>query len=189
MFLGNTVTARFALAAAVSACVLTPIVEAASAGRCGGSGGRQERTVQCRPGEYIVGLGVRRGQYVDSISVECREISPAGAAGRRRDWITVGASGGTRFSSDRCAVFFEAISSVSFYSGAWVDYLQQISCSSRDSTDGSWSRSRSPGRIFPQAGLVGGIPCELRCPPGEALSRITVRYDGWIDSIEGSCRQ
>lgn len=159
---------------------------AGSAGRCGG--GNRTGVIKCPSGQYIVGFGVRRGQYVDSVTAQCQRIGALGEQlGRKGDTVTVGTGGGIQNQYRECDAG-NAITQIRMFSGMWVDAIDRFRCSGRE-RDGSWSRAFIVSGRFGGTGSlpVGGVPCELQCPPGEALTSLKVKYGGWVDSIEGTC--
>jgi hypothetical protein len=53
-----------------------------------------------------------------------------------------------------------------------------------------WKLSRRGGsEAMVDIGGGGGTSCDIVCPAGEALYKITVKYGGWVDSIRGECRK
>jgi hypothetical protein len=159
---------------------------AGSTGRCGGTGGDKTKTLSCPRGEYIVGVGYRAGQYVDSITVQCQAIAADGEPGRRGARETAGGSGGTRSNFKSCRSS-SAFVKLTVHSGIWVDLLASGECRAKNN-EGRWVRAYE--YLEYELLNLGGTArkCALECPPGEALTSLTVRYGGWIDSISGQCR-
>jgi hypothetical protein len=155
-----------------------------SAGRCGGTGGGNVTTLTCAAGEYIAGLHVRGGAFVDQFSIACRRIPVSGAAGPLGEYKSAGPGGGTRSNSVQCTSG-DAFSWISFSSGAYVDKAVAGGCASREGD--RWGRAWY--RLPIDIGGLGGYDCSVGCPYGEALYQVTVRHGGWIDSIRGDCRQ
>ncbi len=75
---------------------------------------------------------------------------------------------------------------INVYSGAFVDRLGVAGCVVRDGT--GW-RTRDSAQKRLNIGGPGGHYCEFSCPEGEALTSIKVRYEGWVDSITGTCQR
>jgi hypothetical protein len=182
--------AALPLTAAI-AVFATSAVQAGSTGRCGGTGGKFTKSITCPAGEYIVGLGERRGMFVDSISAACRKIPVKGSTeplGPRQSFQTAGASGGTASSSVVCRDN-RAIRVVHVYSGGFVDDLRAASCGERSPDGWSTLHGVEGATLSLDRNGTGGHSCHLSCPPGEALYKLTVKYDGWVDSVRGECRR
>lgn len=179
---------RLSLLLGLVAALAVGSVEAGSTGRCGGTGGKFSKTLSCPEGEYVDGIGARAGGFVDQVSIRCRKIPAAGvkqSLGPKQSFKSAGPGGGTSNNSVSCPDG-QAVTFIHVYSGAFLDRLGSVGCGQRDGT--GW-RERASGQQPLNTGGPGGHYCDFDCPAGEALTGITVRYEGWVDSITGQCRR
>jgi hypothetical protein len=175
-------------AALIAALMMAGTAHAASVGVCGGSGGSQSKTLSCPAGHYVVGLFVRVGSYLDRVGIRCARIDSAGKRGKLGAFQYAGGTGGSESQSATCPGD-RAVVDIGFKAGTYIDRLPSGVCEPREANAGF----RSPTfetmiRFNAGPGFSGGNNCALRCPQGEAIHRLIVRYGSWIDSIEGFCR-
>lgn len=179
-----TLAPRLVLAAA---CLLPSAALASSAGRCGGTGGTKQKTLECPAGQYIVGIGARGRAFVDEFSIACQKIPVSGTPGSRGGFKSAGPGGGTSTNSDLCDAG-HALTTLHVKSGALVDKVEFGRCYPREG-DG-WKLKRTEGSVpSVQIGGGGGISCTIDCPKGEALFKVTVKSGGVVDSLRGECRK
>ncbi|MFZ1681631.1 MAG: hypothetical protein WAT70_11500 [Rhizobiaceae bacterium] len=176
----------FLVATLVLAATAGP-VHASSAGRCGGTGGGSTKTLTCPAGQYIVGIGARAGLVIDEFSIACQKIPVSGAAGSRGGFKSGGPGGGVVSRSAFCKQG-QAVTSITTHSGGFVDKVHSGACQSRD---GDGWKSGNSGVSFAELDLggPGGGFCQLACPQGEAMFKITVKFGGVVDSLRGECRK
>ena len=110
-------------------------------------------TLTCPEGQYVALLGARAGAFLDQFTIACREIPVSGQPGPIGNSMTGGGTGGLDSDSAQCHTE-QAVRSVSFKSGAYVDHLYGGSCTPR-AGDGWGSGSGS-------IGLNIGGPAEFR---------------------------
>jgi hypothetical protein len=182
---------KSAIAGLGLAMLLAASPQAASVGQCGGGGGSQSKTLSCPAGQYVVGVFVRYASYTDRIGIRCAGFDAAGKRGTAGAFQYAGGTGGSYSASDTCSGN-RALISLSTRAGSYVDRVTFATCELRQAGGGFPVPSgQNPSDFFDLAstvGLVGGGSCGLRCPNGEAIHRLIVRYGSWIDSIEAFCR-
>ena len=159
---------------------------AGSAGRCGGTGGDQSKTLTCPSGQYVAGVSARGGLFVDEFSIACRKIPATGSAGNLGDYMSAGPGGGIDSESGNCSRK-HAVTTLSVNSGSVIDNVFFAKCSSRND-EGGWNADSASG-VTVDIGGPGGVRCRLECPRNEALYKVTVKYGGVIDSLRGECRK
>lgn len=178
---------RTLLIAALALAVTAGPAMASSAGRCGGTGGHSTKTLTCPDGQYIVGIGARAGLVIDEFSIACQKIPVSGSPGSRGGFKSGGPGGGVVSTSAFCKQG-QAVTTISTRSGAVVDRVSSGSCQSRE---GDGWKSGNSGVSFAKLdiGGPGGGFCQLACPQGEAMFKITVKFGGVVDSLRGECRK
>lgn len=159
---------------------------AGSAGRCGGTGGTQTRNLTCPTGHYVAAIGARAGLYVDEFSLACRKIPATGAAGELGNFMSAGPGGGTNSKSDTCDKG-HAVTTITFRSGGFIDTVFNGHCSKRSGS--GWGTERDSNAGVTVGNLAFGVDCDIVCPVGEAMYKVTVKYGGVVDSIKGQCRR
>jgi len=159
---------------------------AGGTGRCGGTGGSNQKTLTCPSGQYVVGLQGRGGTYVDLVGIACAPIGADGKRGTIGTFMSAGPGGGTNTGSGICPGR-DAVRAIRGNSGIWYDYLGDGACSGRVASTGRFE-DRDATTAPVKVGGSGGSQCRVGCPTGEALYSITVKYGSWIDSISGQCR-
>jgi hypothetical protein len=179
----TAVTASIALVAIVAH--LVPAA-AGSAGKCGGGGGDKSATLTCPSGQYVAGIAARGGLFLDEYSIACRKIPASGAPGSLGDYKTGGPGDSNSIDTDTCDKG-HAANELWFRSGAVIDRAEKGFCVKR-SGDGWGSGDRDSVADISEGG-PGGLACFIRCPAGEAIYKLTVKYGGVIDSIRGECRR
>jgi hypothetical protein len=138
-------------------------------------------------GAFIVGIGARGGLLVDEFSVACQKIPVTGEPGQRGGFKSIGPGGGTFSASGICGKG-DAIHIIWMKSGSFIDKVKDAWCFGRDGN--GWEiNPPNFSKADVDIGGVGGVSCSIRCPDGEALYKVTVKYGGVIDSIRGECRQ
>lgn len=165
----------------------TPAAWAGSTGRCGGTGGPNQKTLTCQSGQYVVGLQARGGTYVDLVGIACAPIGANGKRGTIGAFKSAGPGGGTQ-SRDGFCPGSTAVTRIEGRSGVWYDRLSDGACRGRDLGTGRFDSPEQVGPLINVGGVLGGRPCAIPCPSGEALISVSVRYGSWIDSISGQCR-
>jgi hypothetical protein len=169
----------------LAALIQVAPADAGSAGRCGGTGGSNTRTLTCPSGQYVAGIGARGGAFVDEFSIACRKIPVSGDPGDLGGFKSAGPGGGTLTNSGKCGRK-DAVKAIVFNSGAFVDKVRNVNCNGREGN--GWSDSISTGFVVDIGGFGGG-QCIMRCPVNEALYKVTVKSGGVVDSIRGECRK
>jgi hypothetical protein len=180
------------LAGAVcAAMLLSAPVQAASIGQCGGGGGSQSKTLSCPAGQYVVGVFVRYASYTDRIGVRCAAFDAQGKRGQLGAFQYAGGTGGNFDASDTCSGN-RGLIGLFTRAGSYVDRVTMGICEVRKAGGGfpvpSGQNASDFFNLAETVGFVGGRSCNLRCPNGEAIHRLIVRYGSWIDSIEAFCR-
>jgi hypothetical protein len=159
---------------------------AGSAGRCGGAGGDHTKTLTCPSGQYVAGVSARGGLFVDEFSIACRKIPANGPAGDLGGFMSAGPGTGTDSESGSCSRK-HAATTLTVLSGALIDNFFSAKCSTRNA-EGGWNANFASD-VTISIGGPGGRRCEVKCPRGEALYKVTVKYGGVVDSIRGECRK
>jgi hypothetical protein len=172
-------------AALIAALMMTGSAEAASVGVCGGGGGSQSKTLSCPSGQYIVGLSVRAGYFIDRIGVRCASIASTGKRGTLGAFQFAGGTGGSESDSATCRAN-GAVIGLDIRAGSYIDKVFAGRCRSRQAQGGFVGNPHSI--VFRDIGGFRGNECVLICSGGEAIHRIIVRYGSWLDSIEAFCR-
>jgi hypothetical protein len=176
--------ATTALMMATLCCV--PQAMAGSAGRCGGTGGNNTKTLTCPSGQYIAGIAARGGLFIDEFSIACRKHPVSGAQGELGSFKSAGPGGGTTSKSAKCGNN-HAVYTIRFQSGSLIDKVRSGGCTPREGN--GWAQAGTPSAAVVDVGGPGGIACSITCPIGEAMYKVTVKYGGVLDSIRGECRK
>lgn len=168
--------------------------------RVGGPGGSKSAKAECPAGEFAVGMFYRCGLYVNSLQLYCGKFSGNKIVYTRQTNF-VGATGGTGESRDLCAVAGEYNVETGNYTGAitkinargdvYADAIGSFTCTTFDvavsppklKLGDNYKRGDDCGNPF------GGFTVDARCPSGEVLYKIDVKYGLWIDSWQGYCRK
>lgn len=166
--------------------MLPGMAAAASIGRCGSGGGSQTASLSCPPGQYVVALSAKGGDYLDRLGIKCAPFNASGVRGSMAHTAGAGGSGGTESASSTCSGN-RAIGYILTYSGSWVDALTSALCAQRKAA-GGFDEVKFESRLEFNVGGKHGRQCSLTCPAGQAIHKITVRYGAWIDSIEAFCQ-
>lgn len=162
---------------------------AGSAGRCGGNGGSKAAFLSCPSGQYVVGLSAKGDRYVDRLGIRCAPFSSSGKRGAIAHTASAGGTGGTANASGQC-VGNSAFIGLVARGDVWLDSIGNARCASRASGGGFEAATAQGSTLIEfNIGGYGGKQCSLRCPAGEAIYEIRVRYGAWIDSIEVLCRR
>lgn len=154
-------------------------------GHCGGTGGDRTRTLQCGPGEHVVGVSVREGLFTNLVGIACAKVPnrarPA-VLSNHSGFKSAGTGDGERNFSSVCRSG-SAVTGLDFKSGFYVDRIIRGSC----------ERKGLSGFVADAQNLKLGSSirsnCDLTCPPGEAIYKLDVRYGLWIDRIRVHCRK
>jgi hypothetical protein len=161
---------------------------AMAAQQCGGSGGGLTH-LTCPTGQYVVGLSVKGGQYLDRLGIRCAPFSATGKRGAATYSASAGGSGGSVAASGQCSGD-QAMVRLDLRSGTWVDKLGSARCAKRVAAGGfAPPTSGAEGRISFNVGGHKGKDCSLACPSGTAIRQIKVAHAAWIDMIEVVCAQ
>ncbi len=170
------------LAVFLMSVFVASVAAAGSTPGCGGGGGDRSRTLRCPEGQYIVGLARRSGMFVDSVSVRCSG---------ERGWKTAGGTGGTDHADAVCGAG-AGIGGIAVRAGAYIDEIKYAECLHPGWTAADihpYRRDRVyPGQEKSFQTTRHEPNCFMRCPRGELLTELTVRYGGWVDSLKGKCR-
>ena len=162
-----------------------PSVELGSAGRCGGTGGDKVTTLTCPTGQYIAAIGARAGNFLDEFSIACRAIPvPPSLPGQLGEYMSGGPGGGWANVTKECPRGL-AITKISTFSGWYVDSLISARCESRSSD--RWGLPAIEIDLL--IGGRGGQDCPIQCPTGEAMYKVEVKHNGWVDHLHGYCRK
>jgi hypothetical protein len=172
-------------AALIAALATTGPADAASVGVCGGSGGSQSKTLSCPAGQYIVGLSMRAGTYIDRIGIRCASIDSTGKRGKPGAFQYAGGAGGTDSESGTCPRS-GAVTAIHMKAGSYIDRAIHGVCKARAVQGDFDAPTHTVINLY--IGGTGGTDCRLLCSEGEAMHRLIVRYGSWVDSIEGFCR-
>jgi hypothetical protein len=175
------------LAAALAVLFTAGGAEAASAGKCGGTGGSKTKTLTCPAGQYIIGMSARGGSYVDMVGIRCARFKSNARQDVPGAWMTAGPGGGSVADDTTCGTT-QAVSVLHLFTGWYVDNLVSVRCRNKKLGSGFSEIADQDEERSVNVGGNGGHGCSLICPSGEALYQVTVRSGSWIDSIRGSCR-
>ena len=153
------------------------------------SGGTADYSISCPDGEYLVGLDLRTGWYVDNIGLICARFDAGGnmitdtfddnGDGNADVDDSVVTGGGTASTTLLCPNN-SVINQFGGRDGAYVDALG-ARCVNTDGTGDAGGLNITGGG--------GGNLFNLFCPDGEAATGISGRSGWWIDSAEFVCEQ
>jgi len=147
--------------------------------RAGGPGGFAGDFIQCPDNKLVMGMKLKRGQYVDRInSIYCRDIREIQESTPFKE-ILVAPGGGGLQETYQCPPG-QALKGWKVKSGAWMDSIQ-LECQpiTKPTSPSTWSN------IF---GGGGGAPHVRSCPPGQYVDTVKTRMGQFVDSIEGKCK-
>lgn len=151
------------------------------------SGGLEDYSVDCPDGEFLVGLNLRTGWYVDNIGIFCARFDAGGNTISNTldvnedgdpdldDSVVTG--GGTQTTTQLCPGN-SVINQFGGRDGAYVDALG-ARCINTNGTGDAGALSI--------AGGAGGNAFNLFCPAGSVATGIQGRSGWWIDSAEFQC--
>lgn len=181
---------RYQLVAAALVAALAPSMAMAnSSAKCGGDGDNKKATLSCETGSYAVGITARGATYVDKFGIRCASFNKSGKRGALGSYKNGGSSGGSTTGSATCGAD-QAVTGISTRTGWYVDRITGGVCGQRTGGSGfaEFNPNLNDSDLSMSIGGSGGSPCDLQCAEGEAIWRVIVRYDAWIDSIEIRCK-
>ncbi len=165
--------------------VFIPAAWASSTGRCGGTGGKNQKTLTCPSGQYVVGLQAKGDSYVDLVGIACAPIGADRKRGTVGAFMSAGPGGG-RYGGSGICQGNRAVTAIRGKSGVYYDKIGDVVCNPRLAT-GRFDRGDHASAGVNAGGGGGGV-CRMDCPSGEALYSVTVKYGSWVDSVSGQCR-
>jgi len=158
--------------------------------QCGGGGGRDTDNLSCKSNEYVVGITVRGGSYIDSIGVQCASFTSKGVRNPPGGFKVGGGDGGSTTGNDQCGKD-QAVTSITTKAGIYVDRITGGLCGKRTGSNGfaDFNSNLAGSDLALSVGGSGGSPCDLTCPQGEAIGAVMVRFGLWTDSISILCKR
>lgn len=149
----------------------------------GGAGGGSF-VVEC-PGQYLVGVSLRTGGWVDAIAPLCASYLPAqDKFGKWKRGVRKGGSGGSPLLKDSACPADRYISSITIGLTAKSQYLDYVLLFCSPIKDRS-----AVTKVCAQSDRgCGDIPShDQACPTGEAATGIHGRYGAYVDSLGLVC--
>jgi hypothetical protein len=153
---------------------------------CGGNGGDKTLKLSCSSGKLVIGIAGQGASFLDDIGILCGTQQSDGDFEQSGDWKRgpkkVLPEGSGICNSGR------AVTHLSSRAQLFVDRITQAWCS--NCTDDHCFDSVSQFTINAGGGNDNaGQRCDMKCPEGEGVHAVEVRYGAWIDAIRVHCRK
>jgi hypothetical protein len=198
-FLSGTTPARAQGASMRTICLIGVIITVttvlpgtlcAATIKCGGTGGHNTDRLFCKDNEYVVGITVRGGSYVDSIGIQCASFTSRGVRNPPGGFRVGGGDGGSTTGNDQCGKD-QAVTSITTKAGIYVDRITGGLCGKRTGSNGfaDFNPNLAGSDLALSVGGSGGSPCDLTCPQGEAIGAVIVNFGSWTDRIQILCKR
>ena len=162
-------------------------LQAGTTPKVGGPGGTKTATAECPSPEFATAVSVRRGTYVHSIQLDCGKLTQ-GTTSFTRYSNVAGPTGGGAAAKQSCKRPAGAVIGIMTKADVYIDQIKSIQCDQIHEGSPRYLLYKSERHDF-NSELTGGVDQDARCPSGEVLYKVTVKYGLWMDSLQGYCRK